>query len=105
LRLGRFPDSTRFFYGQPRRLRHIAGLADRHSCPALAGQWQHGLCARAAAANQGSIRGQRPEKSENDRLQSEVNDLKDGLSTVEEKARYELGMVKPNEIYIQVSKR
>ena len=45
------------------------------------------------------------EKTENDRLQSEVNDLKDGLSTVEEKARYELGMVKPNEIYIQVSKR
>ena len=45
------------------------------------------------------------EKSENDRLQSEVNDLKDGLSTVEEKARYELGMVKPNEIYIQVSRR
>ena len=45
------------------------------------------------------------EKSENDRLQSEVNDLKDGLSTVEEKARYELGIVKPNEIYIQVSRR
>ena len=45
------------------------------------------------------------EKSENDRLQSEVDDLKDGLSTVEEKARYELGMVKPNEIYIQISKR
>lgn len=45
------------------------------------------------------------EKSENDRLESEVNDLKEGLSTVEEKARYELGMVKPNEIYIQVSKR
>lgn len=45
------------------------------------------------------------EKSENDRLESEVNDLKDGLSTVEEKARYELGMVKSNEIYIQVSKR
>ncbi|MBV8248998.1 MAG: septum formation initiator family protein [Comamonas sp.] len=45
------------------------------------------------------------EKSENDRLESEVNDLKDGLSTVEEKARYELGMVKANEIFIQVSKR
>ena len=45
------------------------------------------------------------EKSENDRLQSEVDDLKDGLSTVEEKARYELGMVQPNEIYIQISKR
>ena len=44
------------------------------------------------------------EKFENDRLESEVNDLKNGLSTVEEKARYERGMVKSNEIYIQVSK-
>ena len=41
------------------------------------------------------------EKSENDRLQSEVDDLKDGLSTVEEKARYELGMVKDGEILVQ----
>ena len=36
------------------------------------------------------------------RLQSEINDLKDGLETVEEKARYELGMVKPNEIFMQM---
>ena len=42
------------------------------------------------------------EKAENDRLQSEVHDLKDGLSTVEEKARGELGMVKQGEIYVQV---
>ena len=35
------------------------------------------------------------------RLASEVNDLKEGLEMVEEKARSELGMVKPNEIYVQ----
>ncbi|WP_280189823.1 cell division protein FtsB [Delftia sp. PS-11] len=45
------------------------------------------------------------EKAENDRLASEVNDLKDGLAMVEEKARSELGMVKPNEIFVQILKR
>lgn len=39
----------------------------------------------------------------NDRLASEVQDLKEGLDMVEEKARSELGMVKPNEIYVQVT--
>lgn len=39
----------------------------------------------------------------NERLASEVRDLKEGLEMVEEKARMELGMVKPNEIYIQVT--
>ena len=37
----------------------------------------------------------------NARLDSEVSDLKEGLDMVEEKARSELGMVKPNEIYVQ----
>ena len=37
----------------------------------------------------------------NARLSSEVFDLKEGLDMVEEKARSELGMVKPNEIYVQ----
>lgn len=40
----------------------------------------------------------------NERLASEVRDLKEGLEMVEEKARLELGMVKPNELYIQVGK-
>lgn len=40
----------------------------------------------------------------NDRLAAEVRDLKEGLEMVEEKARLELGMVKPNEIYVQISK-
>lgn len=39
----------------------------------------------------------------NERLSSEVQDLKDGLDMVEEKARSELGMVKPNEIYVQIA--
>jgi cell division protein FtsB len=33
-----------------------------------------------------------------------VNDLKEGLEIVEEKARMELGMVKPNEIFVNVGK-
>jgi cell division protein FtsB len=40
----------------------------------------------------------------NDQLAAEVRDLKEGLEMVEEKARLELGMVKPNEIYVQISK-
>ncbi len=38
---------------------------------------------------------------ENERLASEVQDLKEGLDMVEEKARSELGMVKPGEVYVQ----
>jgi cell division protein FtsB len=39
----------------------------------------------------------------NERLASEVHDLKEGLEMVEEKARSELGMVKPNEIFVSVT--
>jgi cell division protein FtsB len=39
----------------------------------------------------------------NERLTSEVNDLKDGLEMVEERARAELGMVKPNEVFVQIA--
>jgi cell division protein FtsB len=39
----------------------------------------------------------------NERLASEVRDLREGLEMVEEKARSELGMVKPNEIFVQVT--
>ena len=43
-------------------------------------------------------------KQANEQLASEVRDLKEGLEMVEEKARSELGMVKPNEIYVNVSR-
>jgi cell division protein FtsB len=39
----------------------------------------------------------------NERLTSEVNDLKEGLEMVEERARQELGMVKPNEVFVQIT--
>jgi cell division protein FtsB len=38
----------------------------------------------------------------NERLGAELNDLKDGLEIVEERARAEIGMVKPNEIFVQI---
>ena len=40
----------------------------------------------------------------NDRLTSEVNDLKEGLEMVEERARQELGMVKPDEVFVQITR-
>ena len=40
----------------------------------------------------------------NARLASEVRDLQEGLEMVEERARQELGMVKPNEIRVQIAK-
>jgi cell division protein FtsB len=44
-------------------------------------------------------------RQRNLRLAAEVEDLKAGLEMVEEKARAELGMLKPDEIYVQVSAR
>ena len=40
----------------------------------------------------------------NHRLSAEIRDLKEGLEIVEEKARSELGMVKNNEIFVQIAK-
>ncbi len=42
-------------------------------------------------------------RQRNAQLLAEVNDLRDGLEMVEEKARSELGMVKPDEILVQVA--
>jgi cell division protein FtsB len=42
-------------------------------------------------------------KHRNEQLSAEVSDLKEGLEMVEEKARFELGMIKPDEIYVQLS--
>jgi cell division protein FtsB len=41
-------------------------------------------------------------KARNAKLESEVRDLKDGTGAVEERARYELNMIKQNEIFIQI---
>ena len=39
----------------------------------------------------------------NQQLANEVRDLREGLEIIEEKARMELGMVKPNEILVQIA--
>ena len=42
-------------------------------------------------------------RERNARVAAEVSDLKEGLEMVEEKARFDLGMLKPDEIFVQVS--
>ena len=44
-------------------------------------------------------------RARNAQLAAEVRDLKDGLEMVEERARLDLGMVKPDEILVQISPR
>lgn len=41
-------------------------------------------------------------KARNDALQAEVRDLKEGRDAIEERARSELGLVKPGETFYQV---
>ena len=43
-------------------------------------------------------------RARNDQLVAEVRDLREGLEMVEERARWELGMVKPDEILVQVAR-
>ncbi len=43
-------------------------------------------------------------RQHNERLAAEVRDLQEGQEIVEERARSELNMVKPNEILVQIAK-
>jgi cell division protein FtsB len=40
-------------------------------------------------------------KQRNDRLAGEVQDLQSGTAALEERARYELGMIRDNEVFVQ----
>ncbi|MGQ9659940.1 MAG: cell division protein FtsB [Thermochromatium sp.] len=44
-------------------------------------------------------------RARNRKLQAEVEDLREGLEAIEERARSELGMIKPGEVFIQVIHR
>jgi cell division protein FtsB len=67
---------------------------------------------RGSVPNVASLRAQLEEQRRsnaqaalaNARLTEEIRDLREGLEIVEEKARGELGMVKANEIYVQVAR-
>jgi cell division protein FtsB len=39
----------------------------------------------------------------NEALAAEVDDLREGRQAVEERARYDLGMIRPGEIFIQIN--
>ncbi|APR35567.1 cell division protein FtsB [Paraburkholderia sp. SOS3] len=41
------------------------------------------------------------EKVRNERIEGEVQDLQNGTAAVEERARYEMGMVKDSEVFVQ----
>jgi cell division protein FtsB len=41
-------------------------------------------------------------KARNAKLESEVRDLKEGTGALEERARYELGMIKQDEVFVQI---
>jgi len=41
-------------------------------------------------------------KARNAKLASEVKDLKEGTGAVEERARYEMGMIRENEVFVQI---
>jgi cell division protein FtsB len=43
-------------------------------------------------------------RARNEQLVAEVHDLREGTEMVEERARWELGMVKPDEILVQVAR-
>ena len=42
-------------------------------------------------------------RQQNEQLASEVRDLQDGMTMVEEIARYELGLLRPNEVFVKVT--
>ena len=66
------------------------------------GSLPHMLALRADLAAQ--LAANEKSRVANERLSAEVADLKTGLETVEEQARRELGMVRPDEVLVVVAK-
>ncbi len=67
------------------------------------GNWPYVMSLQAQLDQQRSANARA--QARNDRLAAEVADLKTGLEMVEDKARSELGMVKADEILVQVLPR
>jgi cell division protein FtsB len=61
----------------------------------------HGLKSEIAAQEEELVR----LRARNQELQAEVMDLREGVDALEERARRDLGMIKPGEIFIQVIER
>lgn len=67
------------------------------------GNWPYVVSLQQQLAEQQATNAQARQR--NERLAAELADLKEGLEMVEDKARSELGMVKPDELYVQVLPR
>ena len=67
------------------------------------GNWPYVMSLRTQLATQQAANV--AAKARNARVAAEVSDLKEGLEMVEEKARAELGMVRQDEILVQVTQR
>jgi cell division protein FtsB len=61
--------------------------------------WEHDRQLSAQRAKNDALR------TRNAALDAEVRDLKQGLEAVEERARYELGMVRQDEVFFQIVDR
>ena len=66
----------------------------RGSVPQVA-QMKQQLAALEQSNREGRMR--------NDQVATDVRDLQEGLDMIEELARQDLGMVKPNEIFVQIA--
>ena len=60
---------------------------------------------RLRAQLDGQLQANAAQRLANQRLSAEVDDLRQGLEMVEERARADLGMVKPDEILVQYAPR
>ncbi|TKC82617.1 cell division protein FtsB [Trinickia terrae] len=66
--------------------------------------WGHGGWLRVHELSQELSQQQQKntdEKLRNERIEGEVQDLQNGTSAVEERARYEMGMIKDGEVFVQ----
>jgi cell division protein FtsB len=61
--------------------------------------WEHDRQLSAQRAKNEAL------QARNAALDAEVRDLKQGLEAVEERARFELGMVRPDEVFFQIVDR
>jgi cell division protein FtsB len=61
--------------------------------------WEHDRQLSAQRAKNEAL------QARNTALDAEVRDLKQGLEAVEERARFELGMVRPDEVFFQIVDR
>ncbi|MBN3792494.1 cell division protein FtsB [Burkholderia sp. Ac-20353] len=66
--------------------------------------WGHGGWLRVHELRQqldGQLQKNADEKLRNERIAGEVQDLQSGTAAIEERARYEMGMVKDGEVFVQ----